>query len=747
MIFRNVRARICYQLALRPAGRAAGLLLLSLGGPPAVTAQGRGQIDIPRLPSPVRVDGLPTDSAWTAVAPLPLTMFAPTFRGTVTQRSEIRIAYDDDYLYAAGWFYDSRPEQIRINSLYRDRWSGDDTFALMIDPFNDNETGLWFYANPAGVRMDASITADARSFNDSWNGVWDVATRVTGEGWFAEMRIPFATLGFQERDGRVVMGLTVTRLIARSNERVTFPAIDPRYEFRQPSVMQDVVLRGVTPHRPVYITPYVLSGMNQSTGLPPGTTAYRTDRDFVREAGADFKYGPSDNFHLDASINTDFAQVEADDQQVNLTRFPLFFPEKRQFFQEQAGVFDFDLGSGGRLFHSRQIGLAPDRTPIRMLGGGRVVARSGAWDLAALDVQTDGRGTVPGENLAAARVKRRVMDQTSYVGGMVTSRLNTGGDYNVATGVDGYFRMFGNDYLTLKGVGTFDDANRAAGLAGRSQLYAQWQRRSSRGFNYFAQYNRAGASYLPELGFLQRTNFSRLSLFSEYFLLPKSSPITRHGPGAITNFWFGNGNGQLETYYLAYWWNYAFRSGAAGWLEVIHNYERVPAAFSLGNEVSVLAGVHKFTEVWFNFSPPAGRRLRAGLDTRVGGFYDGWRIQATLTPTWNVSRNLELGGSYQVNRIRFPDRATGLDTHIARVRVGIAGSARLSATTLVQWNSVDQRMGANIRLRYNFGEGSDLWIVYNEGLNTDRVPTPGMPRLPLSDSRSLQLKLTRQLSR
>jgi hypothetical protein len=667
-------------------------------------------------------------------------MYAPVPGGTPTERTEIRVAYDDQYLYAGGWLFDSTPGGIRVNSLYRDRSSGDDAFAIVIDGFNDNETALQFLTNPAGVRVDRSISADGNTTNDSWNAAWSVATRVTADGWFAEMRIPLATLGFEPRDGRVVMGLTVMRLLSRRNERVTFPAIDRRHGFLQPSVMQDVVLRGITPRRPVYVTPYLLSGLDRTVAVPPGGTDYAAGRTFVREAGADLRYAMSDNLHIDASVNTDFAQVEADDEQVNLTRFPLFFPEKRQFFQERAGVFDFDLGAGGRLFHSRRIGLAPDRTPVRMLGGVRAVARAGGWDLALLDVQTAGRGVVPAENLGVARVRRRLFNPFSYAGGMVTTRADAAGGYNVAAGLDASVRVAGNDYLTLRGAATFDSG--AATLPGRSQLYAQWQRRSSRGLTYTAQFHRVGPGYRPELGFLPRRDFSRVSLYSQYVFQPARSMLRSHGPGAIAYYIFRNADDVLETYNMSYWWIYELRSGTEGWIEMVHNLEDVTAAFELADGVAVEPGRYRFAELWFNIASPEGGLIRTGVDARVGGFYDGWRAQLRIDPTWNLSRHLELGGSYELSRIRFPSRGTGVDIHVARLRIGTAASARLSATALVQLNSADDRVGMNVRLRYNFSEGSDVWLVYDERLNTDADDPRGGPALPLSGGRVLRVKLT-----
>ena len=722
-----------------------GSTLVLLAQP--LAAQGQGEVDLPRLTTPIRLDGTVSDAEWSAVPELPLTQYAPTFGGITSERTEIRVAYDDGFLYVSGRCYDSRPRELRINSLYRDRLNGDDQLAVLIDGFNDNETGLWFVTNPAGVRLDRTISGDGEVTNDSWNTLWEAATSVTDRGWFAELRIPLSSLGFQARDGRVVLGLTVTRFIARTNERVTYPAIDPRFEFQRPSVMQDVALTGVTPRRPMYLTPYLLGGVDRTSSLPAGGLAYADQDRFVREVGADLRYDPGDNVHLDLSLNTDFAQVEADDEQVNLTRFPLFFPEKRQFFQERAGVFDFDFGSGGKLFHSRQIGLAPDRTPIRMLGGARVVARSGGWDLAALDVETDRRGDIASENLGVARVRRRVFNPFSYAGGMLTSRVGGDGHYNLATGLDASVRMFGNDYLTARGAATFDDAQARPSLADRSQLYLQWERRTSRGLTYFTQFHRVGKEYQPDLGFLPRSDFTRGALYGEYAFWPQHSSLQSHGPGAIAYAFFRNRDGAIESSNISYWWFYQFRSGTSGWLEMVNNYENVSTAFELGDSVMVEPGRYRFAELWFNLSPPAGRLLRSGIDSRVGRFYDGWRIKVRVNPTWNLSRYLELGGTYEINRIRFPERHTGLDVHVAGLRIGAAASARLSTIGLVQLNSVDRRLGVNVRLRYNFREGSDLWLVYDEGFNTDRDAEPGSPRLPMSDGRVLRLKLTHTLAR
>ena len=718
------------------------LFLAALALPAPLLAQGSGELELTRITSAIRLDGILDDAAWQSVAPLPLTMYLPTFRGTPSEATEIRVGYDAEFIYAYGRFHDSHPETMRVNSLYRDRYSGDDAFGFYLDTFNDNENGVWFITNPAGTRIDNSISLDGQVTDASWNVPWDVATRIEDEGWTVEMRIPLSSLRFQERDGRVVMGLLVTRLMPRQNERLTFPAVDPNINFRQPSIFQDVVMHGIAPRRPAYVTPYVLGGVDRRVSVPAGGTAFASNQSAVHEIGADLKYALSDNLNLDLSVNTDFAQVEADDEVANLTRFPLFFPEKRQFFQERAGVFSFDFENGGRLFHSRRIGLADDRTPLRILGGARVVGRSGGWDYGLIDMQTAREDTIPTENLGVLRVKRRVFNQNSYTGAILTSRRDGDGHYNMGLGWDASVRVFGTDYVSVRTASTFDDTQVSPDFLARSQVFAEWERRAANGLTYFASYNRAGAQYLPELGFLPRTDFTRGVLYAQYNRLLPSGTLRSHGPGAIAFGWFGNATHELETAYVAYWWLYEFRSGPFGFFEVIHNYDNTPG-FSLGDGVSIPPGIHRYVTFWWNHQMSPGSRLRTGIDAKAGGFYDGSQLQFTLTPTWNVGPHLELGGRYQVNVLRFPKRNTGLDIHVAQLRVGAAANARISAVAIAQYNSVSDRLGLNLRLRYNVAEGRDLWLVWDEGLNTDPDDHPaGTPRLPFSDARALRLKAT-----
>ncbi len=219
--------------AMSPASRfmvlaIAVAALVVQGNALAAQSISRDLLILPHLNGPVTLDGRSDEAAWQAIDPLPLIMYEPTYGGTPTERTELRVAYDDRHLYVAGRFYDSDPSGIRVNSLYRDRWSGDDTFGIVIDAFNDNENALSFWATPAGVRGDESLSNDAEGdANSSWNTYWDVATVITPKGWFGEMRIPFSSLGFQDDEGRVVMGFAVYRFIGRKNERQLFPRFRP----------------------------------------------------------------------------------------------------------------------------------------------------------------------------------------------------------------------------------------------------------------------------------------------------------------------------------------------------------------------------------------------------------------------------------------------------------------------------------------------------------------------------------------
>ncbi|MFQ5704718.1 MAG: DUF5916 domain-containing protein [Gemmatimonadales bacterium] len=716
-------------------------------------------IPLTRLSGPIDFDGMSDEPAWQDVEPFPMTVYAPTFNGPATEKTEIRVGYDDTYLYVAGRMYDSDPDGVRANTLYRDRYSGGDILSLVLDSYNDHETALWFSTSPAGVLSDRTVSNDAefsgRNFaNSDWNTFWDVKTARTKEGWFAEMRIPFSSIGFEDVNGHVEMGLIVYRLIARKSERHVFPAIPPnwRLAFAKPSQAQRVSLEGMHGKNPTYITPYVLGGLSRAAKLNTPATAYDFDHDRTNEAGFDIKYNPTSNLTLDVTANTDFAQVEADDQQVNLTRFSLFFPEKRQFFQERSSTFDFSTGGQDRLFHSRRIGLIGGQ-PIRIFGGARLVGRVGGTDIGVLNMQTDAASGLtpsdsgtPSENFGVFRIRQQVLNPFSTVGAIATTRAGDDGSYNVAVGLDGIVRPFGDEYITLKFVQTFDDSDPSGvGLVDRSLFLARWERRNDNGFSYSGDYIRSGNNYKPELGFIRRYDFTFLRNNLQYKRFQGNrSPFRSVSFRSDVQTYLRNGDRTVESGSIQPNLQFEFKSGAMINLSTKSSYESVLKPFRLAGGANVPAGDYWFHEGQLRVSSSRQRVFRPNMTVAAGSFYDGYRVRLQSGPAWSLSRHFELSANYALNVIRFNDRDVSLDTHLLIFRIQTALDVHLSLNTLMQYTSTGDLASINSRLRYHFSEGNDLWIVYDEGFNTDR-DIVGQPRLPFSQNRAVMLKFTRTL--
>ena len=730
------------------------LLFLAVTG--VLNAQERdrltvGQVSplvIPRLASPIKLDGKSDEPAWRDVAPYRYVVMEPNFGTEPSERTELLLAHDGDCLYVAGRLYDSEPEKIQANSKQRDSEdASSDWFVVVVDSFNDKENALAFATTPAGLRWDAAVANDAQGkmpLNFSWNTFWDVAVARNGEGWFAEMRIPFSSLRFQDRDGQAVMGIISWRCIARKNERVIFPSIPPDWggwsKFKV-SRAREFVFHGVRSRSPLYITPYLVGGPGRAYTLNGAGTAYDRADVFERGLGLDVKYGLTSNLTLDLTLNPDFAQVEADDQQVNLTRFSLFFPEKRLFFQERAGLFDFafEAVEQNRLFYSRRIGLYDERL-VRILGGARLVGRVGDWDVGFLDMQTEAVESRPAENFGVLRVRRQVFNPYSYVGGMVTSRLDGRGAFNLAYGLDGVVKLWGEDYLTVKWAQTFQDGFRNDALSLEpARIFVSWLRRTTTGFGYGVVYSRAGADYEPGLGYEWRKDFSRHLVHLGYGWQPgPTSPLFSHTVSLDGLAYVSNADGHLESAWISPSWSFQTKGGFEGLINPVVYYEDVPAAFSLAEEVEVRTGRYTYGGLYSVFATPSGRSLSASVTAEAGTFYDGRRLSVNLQPRWNASAVLQLDGTYEVNRVQFDRRGQGFTAHIGRFRALVMLTTKLSAAAFVQYNSASEAVIANARLRYNPREGVDLYLVYNEGLNTDRFRE--FPVRPLTSNRTVLLK-------
>jgi hypothetical protein len=720
------------------------LLVFLLATAAPVAGQDQGLVTIPRITGPVSLDGVSTEAAWDAVPALTMTTYEPAFGAPPSERTEVRIAHDGTYLYVAGRFYDSRPAQVRAQSLTRDRVEGDDQFLLVVDGFNDNESALMFVVTPAGTRQDAAISGDAEGrdwLNLDWNALWDARSIRTEEGWFMEMRIPFSSLRFQPRGDRVVMGLGASRLIPRASERHVFPAVRPdrSSSYLKPSLLQEVALDGVRPRLPLYLTPFALTGMQRAYASDPSQGAgERSDRP-TRELGVDLKYSLTSNLTLDLTANTDFAQVEADDQQVNLSRLSPFFPEKRPFFQERAGIFYFPLGGASRLFHSRRIGLSAEGQPIPILGGARIAGRVGGWDVGALNVQTRGVPEQGAENFGVVRLRRQVLNANSTLGFLLTSRVDAVGTHDLAAGMDGTIRLVGDDYLTFSLARTSAEGSHGAVDAGFASAWLL--RRRAVGWNYQLGWTYSGPAFDPAVGMVLVTDYSYAGGGLNHGWSPGAgSRLRRHSAGLTGGLFRNNSDGRLDMATAAAQWSYESAAGSAGSIQMTATRDELPAPFRLPNGTRVPAGAYAATTLNLNHRTPLGRALVVQAGLQGGGYFDGWRLAPRLAPTWSVSPHLELGGDYELNRIGFPERGDEFTSHLLRLRARTALDARWSASALVQYSSAAERLGANARLRFNVREGTDLWVVLDEGYRLDWDRSGAL--LPPPSGRSILMKYT-----
>ena len=709
-----------------------------------VTAQ--SSLPIQRITGPITLDGWNHENAWQTIDPLPVIQQEPNYGAEPSERTEIRIAYDDDYLYVSANCYDNEPAKIQHPSLKRDELSlTNDWFGIILDTFNDKENALAFFTTPSGLRLDMTVFDDAQGdfpLNQSWNTFWDVATQKNDSGWFVEMRIPLSSLRFQEENGQVRMGLITWRWIARKYEVVLFPDIPARWGFWskfKSSQAQEITFSGLKRRKPLYIVPYLLGGYSQNHELKSDETAYRRDDQFKRELGLDVKYGLTSNLTLDMTVNTDFAQVEADDQQINLTRFSLFFPEKRLFFQERSSNFDFIFSGNNRLFYSRRIGIH-DNQFVRIYGGGRMVGRHGAWDIGLLTMQTAKIDTLSSENFGILRLRRQVINPNTYIGGIITNRLGLDGSYNRAYGFDGIFRLWDDDYLSLRWAQTFQsDQNNDPLSLNPARFRVNWERRTLKGLGYEASISGAGKHYNPGIGYEQRENYHRFDGKLLYGWVPgETSKLLRHQIFLDGFLVKSNARDRTESIQIGPEWEFILKSGFNGSLEMKYYYEDVPDSFSLSKDTDILPGPYEFYALDGYFSTPFSGLFYTEGNFSYGSFYDGKRLFIGISPIWNLSSHWNLSAYYGFNHLDFDHRRQSLSVHIARLRALFMINTKLSLSAFVQYNSARNLIVTNFRFRYNPREGNDFYLVYDEGMNTDRHRE--LPTLPGSMNRTLLLK-------
>ncbi len=707
-------------------------------------------------------DGICDDPFWEKTEALPLHMYRPNHGSMPSEQSDVFVTFDDNFLYLGARLHYENGAKITTTTKKRDGADGgSDNFGILLDTFNDNENALCFETNPSGLRSDFTLANDAQAnmgrppFNRSWNTFWDVKTEIIDKVWHVEMRIPLSSLRFQDKNGEVNMGLTVWRSIVSKQEWNVFPLVSNEFGtfgLWKPSQSRNVILRDVKRKKPMYITPYVLTGLEQNSELNESSTSYEMKSDPRLTAGLDLKYGLTNNLTMDLTFNTDFAQVEADDQIVNITRFSIFFPEKRQFFLERNSIFTIRTGFMDQLFYSRRIGLVEGEI-IPIIAGARLVGRAGKYDIGFMDMQTvkqdyidedDSLATAESTNHGVLRVRKQVFNQTSYAGGMVTSQIDMNGNYNINTAIDLIYNPFSNDFLTANYTQTFDNTNPVkSDFYNYGKLYLNWENRSNVGFSYQFLFSRAGEFYNPEMGFELLENYTRGFASLSYGWVYNQEDKKMLSQQISVFNWSNKRNEDLKTEISSTVLDYliSMKSGFRGIFEMIYNYENLDEVFEISDDVNFPSGNYKYAMLQGSLNTPSNKLFSLGTEFQIGTYYDGKMI--TLGPailTFRPSANVKLGLDYQYSQVDIPEREQYFKAHLARLRTELTFTTKLSLLMFFQYSSDDKFGINNIRFRYNPREGNDLYLVYNGSYNTDL--TRENPHLPRIDANSLLLKYT-----
>lgn len=704
---------------------------------------------VQKISGAINFDGVPDEEAWQSVSPLKMVMHTPVFGNEPTEISVIKMAYDDQYFYVSGILNYKDPKNIRAVSKKRDYATPScDWLGILLDTYNDRQNAVSFWTNPNGLRTDGAVKNDVvdpnSDVNFSWNTFWDVKTALNKQGWSAEFRIPFSSLRFQPREGKTLMGISIVRYCAAISEWSTFPAISPNFlwAFWKPSLTSVFEFSGLKQKKPIYFAPYISSGMGQVNELNESGTAYQMKSTPKFDVGFDAKYSLTSNLTLDLTVNTDFAQVEADDQKINLTRFSLFFPEKRVFFQEKDDVFDFSFLGGNNLFYSRRIGIY-DGNPVQIYGGLRMTGRIDKWDVGILDMQTARFGDNPSENFGVVRMKRKVFNPNSFIGWMLTSRLGTNGTYNLAYGLDGQFRVTGDEYLTFRWAQTFENEiqNRFFDLS-PARFIINWEHRNQKGFGYDFLYSWSGKEFNPGIGFEIKDNYQQVRGILQNGWFPAGDSFIRYHKLSLTAYSLWNTlNGLHETTNGLLKWNFEAKKGFSGNIAANWFLEDIADTLSLGhNQAYVPPGRYLFTSLISSYFTSGAHAIYTELDADAGKFYDGWKLSLFANPMLNIGSGLSLGVTYYLDYVTFPSRTVSFTNHIPGLKGLLTLTNKTELAAFVQYNTAVDKVFANCRFRYNPREGNDLYLVYNEGLHTNI--SREIPILPRSAGRTILLKYT-----
>ena len=735
------------------------------GPPPPVApetiardAAGRATVRAVLLDEPLQVDGELNEAIYDTVPPVSdFIQQLPDVGEPATERTDTWIFYDAQNVYVAARNWDSAPEsQWVANEMQRDSFQliNNDSFSVGFDTFYDRRNGFIFMVNPIGGIFDFQIT-DEGNPNTDWNPVWDVQTGRFDGGWTVEMEIPFKSIRFRPGTSQI-WGLQIGRNVRWKNEwtyLTPVPISGGPGMFRLSAAGTLTGVEVPEGNRTFEIKPYGIGSMATDVNAVP-LVSNAGDGDF----GLDVKYGVTQNLTADFTYNTDFAQVEVDEQQVNLTRFSLFFPEKREFFLEGRGIFDFGRGvtfggmtgpgGGGRpggggffgggyaptIFFSRRIGLDGGQT-VPILGGGRLTGKVGNFSVGALNIQTDDvAGTsAASTNFTVVRLKRDIL-RRSRIGGIFTGRsVSTEGDgSNAAFGLDAAFAFYDN--VNFNG---YYARTRTPGLEGDDESYQAAFTYNGDRYALGVDHLLVGDNFNPEIGFLRRDDFRRTFVQAQFSPRPASIDAVRQFTWGGSLEYILNGAGQLESRVAQTSFGTEFENSDRFSVDVQRRYELLVEPFDISSDVSIPVGGHGFQDYYASYSMGAQRKISGTFSLQRGEFFDGditaigySRGRIEITPQMSIEPSIS------VNRIALPGGR--FTTKLATTRFTYTFTPRMFFSGLLQYNSSRDVLSTNLRLRWEYQPGSELFVVYNDQRDT------GLGRsFPMLDNRAFIVKFTR----
>jgi hypothetical protein len=706
-----------------------------------------GRIDAEET-APV-VDGLVTEAIWSKVEPASAFIQQQPDEGQPSsERTEVRVLHDHRNLYIGIVCFDSEPDRIVVTQGRRDADLTDtDSVQIILDTFNDHQNAFLFGTNPLGLEHDGQIAAEGQAggvlgpgqstgfgasgaqrgqllgYNKNWDGDWTVRSQITPRGWETEMGIPLKTLRYDGGTDRH-WGINVMRTIRRKNEQAFLAPIPRAYNIYRVSLAADLSGLQLPARRDLRATPFALTGFSQDNTLP------RDPNDTLGDLGLDVKWGITPKLTADFTVNTDFAQVEADEEQINFTRFDLFFPEKRPFFLENAATFQFGQPQQVDLFFTRRIGLSRLGEPIDILGGARLSGKVGRYNVGVMDMQTEeavsprtGVLIAPANNFGVARVQREV-GRRSNLGAIFVNRQGTGGsaapkDFNRAYGLDLNLAITRNARL-FAFVARSDSPQ---------PLGSDW---SGRGFFDYrgnvwevrGGYTQVGERFNAEVGFVPRAGYRKPEIAVQFGPEPHSKKlpwVRRFTPHINLADHYGF-EGELQTrFWHIHFFEVFQQNGGRFGAQANVQADRPVDPFTVfagrdGQRVTIPPGYYEWTEWAAHWaSDPSGRVFLSG-QVNWGGFYDGDRTQLNMELGAQTKGRFQSSLGYIRNNVKLP--SGDFTTDLVRFKATYSFNPRVLLQALVQYNSQIQQLSSNFRFAWLSRGGTGFFIVYNDNRDT-----------------------------